>query len=48
MHYREPKEVRIRCRNCGEIVDNIKDIVQEQSSAESKICVKCAPKRKEV
>lgn len=43
MNYREPKEIRIRCRVCTEVIERARDINQSLSSAGSKICVRCAP-----
>jgi hypothetical protein len=42
-HYREPKEQRFCCRVCGEVVETIRDINHNLSTAGSKICTKCAP-----
>jgi hypothetical protein len=43
MHYREPKEQRIRCRTCNRIIETVRDINYKLSAPGSKICTKCAP-----
>lgn len=47
MHYQEPKEHRIHCRTCREVIETIRDINHQLSLAGSKICTKCAPIKEE-